>query len=109
MPSCRAAWSTGCAKRSTTPSNLRDGNRTTDAAICARAEAEGRVVITKDTDFVSSYLVSGAPPKLLLVATGNVANPELERLLLSNLTMIVRELDDADFVELSRSSIIVHG
>jgi predicted nuclease of predicted toxin-antitoxin system len=89
--------------------DLPERNRTTDAAICAQAEADGRVVMTKDADFVSSFLVTGSPPKLLLVSTGNISNPQLEQLLLANLEAIVRSLDDADFVELGRSSIIVHG
>jgi predicted nuclease of predicted toxin-antitoxin system len=89
--------------------DLPERNRTTDAAICARAEGEGRVVITKDADFVSSFLVNGSPPKLLLVSTGNISNPQLEQLLLANLEAIVRALDEAHFVELGRSSIVVHG
>jgi predicted nuclease of predicted toxin-antitoxin system len=89
--------------------DLPEQNRTTDAAICALAEVENRVVVTKDVDFVDTFLVSGTPPKLLLVTTGNISNAQLERLLLSNLPMIVRFLADAHFVELARSSIIVHG
>jgi predicted nuclease of predicted toxin-antitoxin system len=89
--------------------DLPNRNRTTDATICAQAEADGRVVITKDADFVSTFLLSGTPPKLLLVSTGNISNPQLERLFLGNLEAIVQALTDTDFVELGRSSIIVHG
>jgi len=35
--------------------DLTDGNKTTDAEICRRADREQRVVVTKDADFVSSH------------------------------------------------------
>ena len=50
------------------------GNRTPDDDIAALAANEGRVVVTKDSDFVTSFLLRGAPPKLLLFSTGNISN-----------------------------------
>jgi predicted nuclease of predicted toxin-antitoxin system len=38
------------------------------------------VVVTKDSDFVNSFLLSRRPRKLLLVSTGNIGNAELEAL-----------------------------
>ncbi len=46
------------------------GNRTTDGDLAALAAREQRVVITKDADFVQSYLVAREPDRLLLVTTG---------------------------------------
>jgi predicted nuclease of predicted toxin-antitoxin system len=37
------------------------------------AMREGRVVVTKDTDFVTSFLLRGVPPKLPLISTGNIS------------------------------------
>ena len=42
------------------------GNRSSDSEITARATREDRIVITKDSDFVSSFLVTGNPPLLLI-------------------------------------------
>ena len=54
--------------------DLPAGNRTTDGEICRFADPNGRVVVTKDADFVSSYLLSGRPGRLLLVSVGNITN-----------------------------------
>ncbi len=61
-------------------------NHMTDAAILGLAASEGRVVVTKDDDFVQSHLISGRPRQLLPVATGNIGNAGLGGLLRVNLT-----------------------
>jgi len=58
--------------------DLANANRTSDAEINAISIAEQRVVITKDSDFVDSFLVQKKPWKLLLISTGNISNRELE-------------------------------
>jgi predicted nuclease of predicted toxin-antitoxin system len=45
--------------------DLPDGNRTSDAEILRVADEEDRVVVTKDADFVSSFLLLGRPRRLL--------------------------------------------
>lgn len=89
--------------------DLPEANRTTDASILALAARENRVVITKDADFVDSFMLRKQPEKLLLVSTGNVTNAELERILLSNFAVIVAALETADFVEVNQTGVIVHG
>ena len=89
--------------------DLPEANATPDAAIVELACREGRIVVTKDGDFVDSHLLEKRPPKLLWVATGNVGNAELEALVERNLRMIENALKDNDFVELSRENLIVHG
>lgn len=84
------------------------GNRTSDADVAGTADREGRVVVTKDADFVNSFMVSYQPRKLLLVSTGNISNAELEALWVPNLGAIVSALEAHDFVELTRTTIIVH-
>jgi predicted nuclease of predicted toxin-antitoxin system len=64
--------------------------------------------VTKDADFVNSFMVSHQPRKLLLVSTGNISNAELEALWFPNLSAIVSEREAHDFVELTRTAIIVH-
>jgi len=88
--------------------NLAKGNRTPDRDIASMAAMEGRVVITKDEDFVTQFLLHGAPPKLLLVSTGNISNDALSRLLAVNLSALVAALSRHDFVEFSASAITIH-
>ena len=89
--------------------DLPEANRTTDASILAVAARETRVVVTKDADFVDSFMLQRQPEKLLLVSTGNITNAELERILIPNVTGIVAALETADFVEVNRTGVIVHG
>ena len=54
--------------------DLPDANRTSNARINEPSVAEQRIVVTKDADFVNSFLISQVPYKLLLVSTGTIAN-----------------------------------
>lgn len=89
--------------------DLPRGNRTTDDEINDIAAREGRVVVTKEADFVNSFLVARRPPKLLLVSTGNITNSNLEALVVTSLPLLVTALQDHDYVELSRGALIVHS
>ncbi|MDQ3555536.1 MAG: DUF5615 family PIN-like protein [Gemmatimonadota bacterium] len=88
--------------------DLPRGNRTTDEEITSFAEIDSRVVITKDADFVNSFLLFRKPGKLVLVSTGNGSNRELGAFFASHLQRLVSALGASDFVELTRSSLIVH-
>jgi predicted nuclease of predicted toxin-antitoxin system len=85
------------------------GNRTQDKDIVALAIRENRVVVTKDNDFVTSFLLHGAPPKLLLISTGNISNDALSKLLAANLTVLENAFSTHDFVELSALTITIHA
>jgi predicted nuclease of predicted toxin-antitoxin system len=89
-------------------SELPDGNRSTDREIAQRADAEDRVVVTKDSDFRDSHLLTGRPAKLLVVATGNITNDALLELFGRALEADVAAFDLADFVELHRDDLVVH-
>ncbi len=89
--------------------NLVDGNRTSDARVAQRADADHRVVVTKDRDFRDSHLLSGSPRRLLVVTTGNTTNNALRGLFESYLDSIVAAFDEADYVELAPRALIVHG
>jgi predicted nuclease of predicted toxin-antitoxin system len=88
--------------------DLPTGNRTSDREISRLAEREQRVVITKDADFVNSYLLHRHPPSLLLVSTGNIDNATLGALLAAALPQIVEAFAHATFVELSHDALIIH-
>lgn len=83
-------------------------NRTTDAAINDLSVLEQRIIITKDTDFVQSFILAHRPYKLLLIATGNIANSELDALLCQHLDKILTAFNNADFIELDRSFLTIH-
>jgi predicted nuclease of predicted toxin-antitoxin system len=88
---------------------LADGNRTADSTIAQLADRESRVVITKDADFVESFLLRGMPAKLLLISTGNIANQDLEALIARNEAAILTELVTNAFLELDRKTLTVRG
>lgn len=89
--------------------DLPAANRTPDAEIVATAEKEQRVVVTKDADFVHSFILYRRPPKLLLISTGNISNTQLEALLLPAIPAIVDGFASASFIELNRTSLIIHA
>ena len=89
--------------------DLPAGNRTTDAEITRYADDDGRVVITKDADFVDGHLLHGRPQRLLLISTGNIVNPELEHIFRSSITQIADEFTHNNFVEVGRDGLTVRG
>ncbi len=54
--------------------DLPEKNRVQDEVLCQLALSEQRVLVTKDSDFVDSFLLRGLPPKWLFVTTGNIPN-----------------------------------
>ncbi len=56
-------------------SALPNGNRSSDASIAELADAQDRIVVTKDSDFRYSHLTNNSPRRLLIVATGTSPTP----------------------------------
>jgi predicted nuclease of predicted toxin-antitoxin system len=83
------------------------GNRTPDHEVVACAIREERIIVTKDSDFVQTFLLTGQP-RLLFVATGNIGNPELESLLRRNLSAIEAAFTNFRFIEITRTDLIIH-
>ena len=82
-------------------------NLTTDQEVVARAKRDGRIVVSKDADFVQTFLVTGEP-LLLLISTGNINNAELEKLLHANLSGIETAFATSRFVEITGDALVVH-
>lgn len=76
--------------------DLSDQNRTTDTAIVATRRPRSRVVVTKDADFVQSFVLRHQPAKPLLISTGNISNAELGRTLARDLPAVVAAVAMAD-------------
>ena len=62
--------------------DLPEGNRSSDLTISFVADRDGRVVFSKDNDFIQSHLLRGSPATLLIVTTGNISNQDLASLLI---------------------------
>jgi predicted nuclease of predicted toxin-antitoxin system len=73
LPRRMTAWLSAAGCDAVHTLDLPDGNQSTDEQVNGLAEREGRVVVTKDADFVDSHLLRGRPPKLLMISTGNTA------------------------------------
>ena len=84
-------------------------NRTPDELINSISMPEHRVVVTKDSDFVDTFVLKGEPLKLLLVSTGNVSNLELALLFEANMSKIAEGFESCDFIEITRSGVVFHG
>jgi predicted nuclease of predicted toxin-antitoxin system len=88
--------------------DLPEGNRTPDWRINQISVEENRVVVTKDADFVNSFLLSAVPYKLLLVSTGNISNRDIQNTFANNLPAILMALEESDYVEISQATLICH-
>ncbi len=88
---------------------LPDKNRTPDEKIRRLADAEDRIVVSKDDDFVISHLLRGIPKQVLLISTGNISKPELIQIMYENLDSLEKALAEGVFVELTRTSLVVHA
>jgi predicted nuclease of predicted toxin-antitoxin system len=89
--------------------DLPDGNQSSDEQIIDRAEQDGRIVVSKDADFVNSHLLSGRPSRLLLVSAGNISNAELQQLLVPLLPALAAAFQVNVFVELTRGGLLIRG
>ena len=82
-------------------------NLTPDSEVIARAKKDGRVVVSKDADFVQSFLITGEPA-LLLISTGNINNSDLEKMIHANLAGIEAAFTSSRFVEITGNTLVVH-
>ena len=64
-------------------------------------------MVSKDADFVQTFLITGEPP-LLLISTGNINNADLEKLLRANLSGIEAAFASSRFVEITGDALVVH-
>ena len=87
--------------------DLPEQNRTTDAEISRVADVEDRIVISKDSDFRDSHLLSGSPARLLVVTTGNITNRDLLVLIDEHLDEVVAAFVGARLVQLSGDDLSV--
>ena len=83
-------------------------NATPDPAVTRISINQKRVLVTKDSDFLDSYLVNKVPYKLLLITTGNITNNELLELIEDNLQRLISALKHNWVVELTKETFLIH-
>lgn len=86
---------------------LADGYETTDRIVWELADAEDRVVISKDIDFRDRQILTGSPRRLLRLRVGNISNSDLIGLFEERLNDIVTALTEELYAELHRTLFLV--
>ena len=81
--------------------NLFTKNKTPDERIIEIAEEQERIVITKDNDFLDSYLLKERPKQLILISTGNISNKRLMELFRINIDNIVEVMKEVSLIEIA--------
>ncbi len=107
LPRRFASWLNEAGHEALHTLDLPKKNHTPDNELIALAMQDERIVVSKDADFVQSFLVTGEP-LLLLISTGNIANAELEKVLRANLGAIEAAFASGRFVEITREALVVH-
>jgi predicted nuclease of predicted toxin-antitoxin system len=80
--------------------DLENRNATSDTVITKLALEQSRIVITKDSDFIESFLLKSEPRKLIIVRTGNIPNKLLLKIFDDNLDLIKELLAAKPFIQL---------
>lgn len=88
--------------------DLPNKNSTFDKEIIEISSNEKRIVITKDNDFLESFLLNSKPEKLIVVRTGNIPNPILLKIFDNNLEVIRSMISRSNLIEITRNEIAEH-
>ncbi len=83
-------------------------NKTKDAEISVLANKEDRIVISKDADFLNSFLIKDEPRKLILVKTGNISNKQLIKIFENNFELLLEMISRSNLIEVSSTAIAEH-
>jgi len=89
--------------------DLPDGNRTPDEELNRLSIQGGYTLVTKDADFVTSFILQQRPFKLLFISTGNITNNALETMIRQNLPQIETLLTTYSFIEMDKTGLIIHS
>lgn len=88
--------------------DLPNSNASLDKEIIEVARNENRIVVTKDNDFLESFLIKKRPEKLIIVRTGNIPNKLLINIFGKNLALIQSMLSRSNLIEITRNEIAEH-
>lgn len=79
-----------------------------DAEVIRIADAEGRIVVTKDDDFRVTHLLKRAPAGLLHVTCGNISTADLLSLIDRHYSELTVAIATYRYTEIDRPGIIIH-
>ncbi|MBC3786193.1 DUF5615 family PIN-like protein [Spirosoma utsteinense] len=102
LPALLAEWLCTKGHDAVHVSALLTNTRIPDGYIGERSMIEKRVVISKDVDFLNTYLIKKQPYKLVYITTGNLKNRDLLDLFRSQFKSLLHILETAHVVELNR-------
>jgi predicted nuclease of predicted toxin-antitoxin system len=88
--------------------DLPNRNKTSDEDILKFALQEDRIVVTKDQDFLESFLVRSIPKKLIILRTGNISNSMLLSIFENNLSLIITMINRSNLIEIHKTEIAEH-
>lgn len=83
-------------------------NKTKDSRIAKIANKEDRIVISKDVDFLESFLIKKEPRRLIIIRTGNIPNKHLIKIFEENLGTILQMISRSNLLEIGRTEIAEH-
>jgi predicted nuclease of predicted toxin-antitoxin system len=88
--------------------DLPDKERSSDTQIRQVAEKDNRIVISKDSDFLDTHLLTNSPAKLLWVSTGNIRNRQLFLLFEQFWPEIERNFGQCNLLEMNNNSLLAY-
>lgn len=107
LPIALVKWLTGQGYDVIHATALGKSIKITDKDVCKESMLNQRVVISKDIDFLNTYLISKQPWKLIYLTTGNTSNKVLIELFQSNLKQLIELFGKANVIELNQQNILV--
>ncbi len=83
-------------------------NSTSDKDLLIQSKTTNRIIVTKDNDFLESYLVNSEPEKPILIKTGNIPNNALLQIFSRNYETIIELITRSNLIEINVANIIEH-
>jgi len=107
LPRRLAHWLNSLGHDAVHTLDLPNGNDTDDAEVLRIANAEQRIVITKDGDFELPFALGKGPPGLILIGIGNIVNRDLLEVLDSHRDALFGVAALGAVIEVKRNALIV--
>ena len=109
FPKRLATWLINNGDDAIHTTDLPNKNSTSDKEIIDVADAQERIVITKDKDFIQFRIIHNRPEKILMITTGNITNKALLQLFEVNFPTIQQLFEKGSkVIEINNESIAVH-
>ena len=108
LPLLLKHWLVGKGYSTIHTRELPQKNETEDEDIIRLSSKEGYIIVSKDEDFYTYYILNDHPFKLLWITTGNITNSDLIKLFEENFEYVLTCLSNFQVVELSNEMVTVH-